>query len=231
MASHLHDKRMSSHQEYCWCSSTGTSTVAFVIIIILTLVLSYTSPVSYAKTNHDSIFAISLTSILIGTCVPNNVLLYQFRSNGTRHILLPQWYRGAPQFLTDINGNVVCQQDTNIWRNKLQRGSDNNNIMLTNNIRYPGQFDEQLENLTGDILYYNINRYYIDSCRYLSPEYTPSSITWMYRIIMQEITSTLDWSLWWQTQLAWRSRRESIPNEDSTYRKRWSLFHSTSTIL
>jgi len=113
-------------------------------------------------------------AVMVSTCRPNDGpnggVPYTF---GGGYFYYHNDHRGAPLYMTDEDGKIV-------WLARYRpygeidedRDVDRDGLPVENNLRYPGQYDDRLDELLlGDKLYYNMNRYYDPGMgRYISPE-------------------------------------------------------------
>ncbi len=113
-------------------------------------------------------------AVMVSTCRPNDGpnggVPYTF---GGGYFYYHNDHRGAPLYMTDEDGKIV-------WLARYRpygeidedRDVDRDGLPVENNLRYPGQYDDRLDELLlGDKLYYNLNRYYDPGIgRYSTPE-------------------------------------------------------------
>jgi len=82
-------------------------------------------------------------------------------------------HRGAPVFMTDRDARVVW---TAMYRPYgeayVDDDPDGDGTLVTSNLRYPGQYEDTIEDFPeGERLYYNVMRYYDPGLgRYIAPE-------------------------------------------------------------
>jgi RHS repeat-associated protein len=121
--------------------------------------------------------------VVSGTCLPVNggpdPVPYGLGEIG--YFFYHNDHRGAPLYLTDEEGQVVWLARYRPYGEvEINENPDGDEFSLSQNLRYPGQYDDRLDRLLplGENFYYNMNRYYDPSLgRYISPEKTEWNIT------------------------------------------------------
>lgn len=139
-----------------------------------------------------------LCLLAVGTCLPGDgdgePVPYSLGETG--YFFYHNDQRGAPLYLTDENGQVSWLAKYRPYGEvELNEDPDDDKLSLTQNLRYPGQYDDRLDRLLplGENFYYNMMRYYDPAMgRYLQPEWGFGFTTNTFPYALQNPFSWID---------------------------------------